>query len=45
MLCSKQVNAVLNAATAARHMPPDATDVDSYAWFDMVTCMNCGGPG
>ena len=34
MLCAKQVNAL--AADSK---------VDSYAWFDMVTCMNCGGPG
>jgi hypothetical protein len=25
---------------------PTAADsgVDRYRWFDMVTCMNCGGP-
>merc|ERR1719272_1908911 len=35
MLCAKDVNSKL----------PRKARVDPYAWFDMVTCMNCGGPG
>eukprot|EP00729_Bicosta_minor_P009996 gene9997-16505_t len=48
MLCAKQVNANLAATAAETANDAKATDgksIDSYAWFDMVTCMNCGGPG
>eukprot|EP00040_Diaphanoeca_grandis_P026917 m.151821 g.151821 ORF g.151821 m.151821 type:complete len:268 (-) comp30782_c0_seq1:192-995(-) len=46
MLCAKEANRRMNLdLMKTKNIEIKSNVIDEYAWFDMVTCMNCGGPG